>query len=298
MKQQSPTQLFMVEPACFYTNTQTIDSNHYQSEDSDQSKEEILYSAKREFHNLKDEIEKNDIEVLSCLGNENCPDHIFPNWFTTFSDKTMQIFSMKAKNRRTEKTPEMISLLKESYELTSDYSNYENENIFLESTSSMVFDRVNKVAYIGVSPRTDKELAKKWCQDNSFEMVLFETTSHAGKPIYHSDVFMYVGTEIIGICIDVINEEYREMVLDKVSRFHDVMLINENQILDFCGNSLEARNKNNEKFIIMSTKALSSLSDSQKNTLEKYFKKIIHTDLESIEKYGGGSARCMLSELF
>jgi hypothetical protein len=205
---------------------------------------------------------------------------------------------MKAKNRRTEKTPEMISLLKESYELTSDYSNYENKNIFLESTSSMVFDRVNKVAYIGVSPRTDKELAKKWCQDNSFEMVLFETTSHAGKPIYHSDVFMYVGTEIIGICIDVINEEYREMVLDKVSRFHDVMLINENQILDFCGNSLEARNKNNEKFIIMSTKALSSLSDSQKNTLNKYFKKIIHTDLESIEKYGGGSARCMLSELF
>jgi hypothetical protein len=192
----------------------------------------------------------------------------------------------------------MISLLKESYELTSDYSNFEDKNIFLESTSSMVFDRVNKVAYIGISPRTDKELARQWCHDNSFEMVLFETTSHVGKPIYHSDVFMYVGTEMIGICIDVINEEYREMVLEKVSRFHDVMIINEQQILNFCGNSLEARNSQNEKFIIMSTKALSSLSESQKNTLNKYFKKIIHTDLASIEKYGGGSARCMLSELF
>ena len=298
MKQQSPTQLFMVEPACFYTNTQTTDSNHYQSDDSDQSKEEILKSAKKEFHNLKNKIEENEIKVISCPGNQNCPDHIFPNWFTTFPDKTMQIFSMKAKNRRTEKTPEMISLLKETYELTSDYSNYENKDIFLESTSSMVFDRVNKVAYIGISPRTNKELAKKWCQDNSFEMVLFETTSHVGKPIYHSDVFMYVGTEIIGICIDIINEEYRELVLDKVSRFHDVMLISEDQILDFCGNSLEARNKSNDKFIIMSTKALSSLSESQKNTLNKYFKKIIHADLTSIEKYGGGSARCMLSELF
>ncbi len=90
----------------------------------------------------------------------------------------------------------------------------------------------------------------------------------------------------------------REMVLEKVSRFHDVMIINEQQILNFCGNSLEARNRQNEKFIIMSTKALSSLSESQKNTLNKYFKKIIHTDLASIEKYGGGSARCMLSELF
>ena len=258
----------------------------------------ILENAKEEFHKLKNEIEKNGIEVISCVGNENCPDHIFPNWFTTFSDKTMQIFSMKAKNRRTEKTPEMISLLKESYELTSDYSDFENKNIFLESTSSMVFDRVNKVAYIGLSPRTDKELARQWCQDNSFEMVLFETTSHVGKPIYHSDVFMYVGTEMIGICIDVINKEYKEMVLEKVSRFHDVMIINEQQILNFCGNSLEARNRQNEKFIIMSTKAFSSLSPIQIETLEKYFKKIIYSDLSSIEKYGGGSARCMLSELF
>ena len=298
MKQQSPTQLFMVEPACFYTNTQTTDSNHYQSDDSNQSREVILENAKKEFHKLKNEIEKNGIEVISCVGNENCPDHIFPNWFTTFPDKTMQIFSMKAKNRRTEKTPEMISLLKETYELTSDYSNYENKNIFLESTSSMVFDRVNKVAYIGLSPRTDKELATQWCQDNSFEMVLFETTSHVGKPIYHSDVFMYVGTEMIGICIDVINKEYKEMVLEKVSRFHDVMIINEQQILNFCGNSLEARNRQNEKFIIMSTKAFSSLSPIQIETLEKYFKKIIYSDLSSIEKYGGGSARCMLSELF
>ena len=298
MKQQSPTQLFMVEPACFYTNTQTTDSNHYQSDDSNQSREVILENAKKEFHKLKNEIEKNGIEVISCVGNKNCPDHIFPNWFTTFSDKTMQIFSMKAENRRTEKTPEMISLLKESYELTSDYSDFENKDIFLESTSSMVFDRVNKVAYIGISPRTDKELATQWCQDNSFEMVLFETTSHVGKPIYHSDVFMYVGTEMIGICIDVINKEYKEMVLEKVSRFHDVMIINEQQILNFCGNSLEARNRQNEKFIIMSTKAFSSLSPIQIETLEKYFKKIIYSDLSSIEKYGGGSARCMLSELF
>lgn len=296
--QQSPTKIFMVEPAIFYTNNQTIDSNHYQNNDSYQNKDELLTDAMQEFNNLRDAIEDSGIKVLSCKGSTDCPDHIFPNWFMTFSDNTMQIFSMKAKNRRIEKTPEMISLLKKTYHLTDDYTSYEEDNIYLESTSSMVLDRINKVAYVGLSPRTNNELAKKWCKRNDYELVLFETTSHVGKPVYHSDVIMYVGTELIGICLDVINLEYREMVFKKVSRFHEVMLIDKEQILNFCGNSLEVRNQNNEKFLIMSSKARSALHPFQIEILDKYFKKIIHTDLTSIEKYGGGSARCMINELF
>ena len=298
MKQQSPTKIFMIEPGIFYTNNQTIDSNHYQNDDSYQNKDDLLASASKEFNNLKNVIEDSGIEVLSCKGSRYCPDHIFPNWFMTFSDNTMQIFSMKAENRRIEKTPEIISLLKKTYDLTDDYSSYEEDNIFLESTSSMVLDRINKVAYIGLSPRTNSELAKIWCKKNDYELVLFETTSHVGKPIYHSDVIMYVGTEVIGICLDVINSEYREMVFKKVSRFHEVMIINKEQILDFCGNSLELRNQRNEKFLVMSSRARSALHSLQIQILDKYFKKIIHTDLTSIEKYGGGSARCMINELF
>ena len=109
---------------------------------------------------------------------------------------------------------------------------------------------------------------------------------------------MYVGQKIIGICFDVILPEYREIVRDKVSRYHDVYEIEQNQILDFCGNSLEAKNNLNEFFLIMSSRAFNALNDGQKEQLSKYYKKIIHSDLTTIEKYGGGSARCMLNELF
>ncbi|NCX42725.1 MAG: hypothetical protein EBX14_05990, partial [Proteobacteria bacterium] len=222
----------------------------------------------------------------------------FPNWFITFEDKTFQLFSMKAENRRLEKTKEMIEFLSMNYSLNGDLTEYENKNLFLEATSSMVIDRVNMVVYAAISSRTSSELTKKWCDDNHYELVLFETESHKGDAIYHTDVFMYVGQKIIGICFDVILPKYRQMVREKVSRFHDIYEIEENQILDFCGNSLEARNDSNEYFLIMSSRAFNALNDDQKEKLSKYYKKIIHSDLTTIEKYGGGSARCMLNELF
>ena len=231
-------------------------------------------------------------------GIPECPDHIFPNWFITFEDKTFQLFSMKAENRRLEKTKEMIEFLSMNYSLNGDLTEYENKDLFLEATSSMVIDRVNMVVYAAISSRTSSELTKKWCDDNNYELVLFETESHKGDAIYHTDVFMYVGQKIIGICFDVILPKYRQMVKEKVSRFHDLYEIEENQILDFCGNSLEARNDSNEYFLIMSSRAFNALNDGQKEKLSKYYKKIIHSDLTTIEKYGGGSARCMLNELF
>ena len=205
---------------------------------------------------------------------------------------------MNAENRRLEKTTEMINYLSQEYTLTSDLSEYEEKGEFLEATSSMVFDRVNRVVYAAVSPRTNKDLTIKWCKENDYELVLFDTNSHKGSSIYHTDVLMYVGQKVIGICFEVILPKYRDMVRDKVSRYHDIFEINESQIKDFCGNSLEAHNDSNEFFLIMSSRAFNALSDAQKNQLSKYYKSIIHTDLTTIEKYGGGSARCMLNELF
>ena len=299
MKNQSTNHLFMIEPEVFHSNEQTLASNHYQSENDDAlSLDEIKKHAFLEFDNLKSEIEKNNIKVTSMRGIEECPDHIFPNWFITFDDSTFQLFSMKAENRRLEKTLEMINSLKEEYDLVGDLSSFEEKNMFLEATSSMVFDRVNRVVYAGLSPRTNKELTEKWCADNNYELVLFETASHQGSPIYHTDVFMYVGQKVIGICLDVILPEYRELVRLKVSKYHDVFEINKDQILDFCGNALEAKNTQDEYFLIMSSRAFNAYSKDQKEILLKYYKKIIHSDLTTIEKYGGGSARCMLNELF
>ena len=299
MKNQSTNHLFMIEPEVFHSNDQTLASNHYQSKnDCSLSLNDIKKLALDEFKELKSKIEEVGIVVTSMKGIKECPDHIFPNWFITFDDSTMQLFSMKARNRRLEKTPEMINFLKEKYKVVGDLSPFEEQNVFLEATSSMVFDRVNRVVYAGLSPRTNKDLTEKWCADNDYELVLFETTSHQGPPIYHTDVFMYVGQKVIGICLDVILPEYRDMVRSKVSKYHDVFEIKKDQILDFCGNALEAKNTKGEYFLIMSSRAFNAYSINQKTILAKYYKNIIHSDLKTIEKFGGGSARCMLNELF
>ena len=298
MSKQSTSHLFMIEPESFYSNEQTSYTNHYQEEASDEDIGEITRKALVEFHNLKDKIEAKGIQVTSLKGSKECPDHIFPNWFMTFDNKTMQIFSMLAPNRRKEKKLSMIEHLSETYELTADFSYLENKEIFLESTSSMVFDRVNRIVYAGISPRTNAVQLIIWCRNNDFVLVLFETESHTGSPIYHTDVLMYVGTDIIGICFDVIKEEHVDYVKEKVNAHHDVVELTSDQIQNFSGNAIEAKNEEGELFLIISSRGFSALNQNQVNKLLKSYKEIIHSDIPTIEKYGGGSARCMLTELF
>ena len=298
MVSQSTNHILMIKPAIFYKNSQTIESNHYQIEGENEDIKIITIKAIKEFNDFKLELESNGINILCFEGSKECPDHIFPNWFTTFSDKTMQIFSMLAPNRRTEKTPEIISYLQKDYDLTHNYSSFEDKDVFLEGTSSMVFDRVNRIVYAGLSPRTNQNLLTEWCKEHSYELVKVQTESHTGAPIYHTDVFMFVGTDVIGICYEVIKSEYRELLKEKVSKYHTVMEISKEQILDFCGNALEAKDKEGNLYLIMSSRAYDALNHDQLNILNNFYKKIIHSDLPTIEKYGGGSARCMLSELF
>ena len=298
MVSQSTNHILMIKPAIFYKNAQTIESNHYQIEGDNEDIKIITIKAIKEFNDFKLELESNGINILCFEGSKQCPDHIFPNWFTTFSDKTMQIFSMLAPNRRTEKTPEIISYLQKDYDLTHNYSSFEDKDVFLEGTSSMVFDRVNRIVYAGLSPRTNQNLLTEWCKEHSYELVKVQTESHTGAPIYHTDVFMFVGTDVIGICYEVIKSEYRELLKEKVSKYHTVIEISKEQILDFCGNALEAKDKEGSLYLIMSSRAHDALNHDQLNILNTFYKKIIHSDLPTIEKYGGGSARCMLSELF
>ena len=298
MNNQSTSHLFMIEPESFYVNEQTAFTNHYQKKASDESPEIIAEKALEEFHKLKNKIEEKGIKVTSLKGSKDCPDHIFPNWFITFEDKTMQIFSMMAPNRRKEKKLSMIEHLMETYNLTDDMSHLEEKEIFLESTSSMVFDRVNRIVYAGISPRTNAVQLIIWCRHNNYELVLFETESHTGSAIYHTDVLMYVGTDIIGICFDVIKSEHIDYVKEKVRKHHEVVELSSEQIEEFCGNAIEAKNEDDELFLIMSSRAFKALNQEQINKLLTSYKEIIHSDIPTIEKYGGGSARCMLTELF
>ena len=298
MPKQSTSHLFMIEPEAFYSNEQTAFTNHYQEKVTDETPEIISEKALSEFHNLKSAIEERGIKVTSLKGSKDCPDHIFPNWFITFQNKTMQIFSMMAPNRRKEKKLSMIEHLSKTYELTDDMSYLEDKEVFLESTSSMVFDRVNRIVYAGISPRTNAVQLIIWCRNNDFELVLFETQSHTGSPIYHTDVLMFVGSEIIGICFDVIKPDHLDYVKEKVNQYHQVIELSADQIKRFCGNAIEAQNEDGELFLIISSTAYKALNQTQLDKLLSSYKDIIHSDIPTIEKYGGGSARCMLTELF
>ena len=298
MTKQSTSHLFMIEPESFYSNEQTSYTNHYQEDATNEDIEEITQKALVEFHNLKDKIEAKGIQVTSLKGSKECPDHIFPNWFMTFDNKTMQIFSMLAPNRREEKKLSMIEHLSNTYKLSADFSYLENKEIFLESTSSMVFDRVNRIVYATPSPRTNEKFLNEWCEKNKYDLCSFKTVSHTGSQIYHTDVLMYVGTDIIGICFDVIKEEHVDYVREKVNAHHDVVELTSDQIQNFSGNAIEAKNEEGELFLIISSRGFSALNQNQVNKLLKSYKEIIHSDIPTIEKYGGGSARCMLTELF
>ena len=298
MPRQSTNSILLIKPASFYSNEQTAGTNLYQHSSHGKDKDKIFDDALIEFNNFEHQLKKNQILVTTLEGQVACPDNIYPNWFITFENKTMNLFSMLAENRRLEKSESHISFLNQTYKTTIDYSDFEKDTVFLEGTSSMVLDRVNKVAYMGLSSRSNEELAQQWTKDCGFKLITFETKSHFTKPIYHTDIIMYIGTDIVVICTDSIQSQYQSQVIERLNKHHQVLEISEDQVLDFCGNSLEVRDTNDNLKVVMSTTAFNSFTTSQKKILLKYYTKIIHSNLETIEKYGGGSARCMMTELF
>ena len=297
MNGQSTNHVLLIRPVEFYSNQQTIETNHYQSIDDDKPHSEILEDALIEFDNFENNLLENNIKVTTLTGQEGCPDNIFPNWAVTYDDQSMHLFSMLCENRRLEKSDEHIAFLNKQYRTTLDYSPYENQSRFLEGTSSLVLDRVNRKAYMGISARSNEELAIKWAKEQNYELIVFETQSHSGNPIYHSDVMMYIGTELAVVCSEAIKIGANN-VINELSHTHRILEISSQQLLDFCGNCIEIKDTNNNLNLIMSTSAFEGYESSQLNVLNEHFTKIIYSDLKTIEKYGGGSARCMIMELY
>ena len=297
MSPQSTNHVLLIRPTEFYSNDQTIETNHYQKPDNKKPRSEILNEALIEFNSFEKNLLDHGIRVTTFLGQKGCPDNIFPNWAVTFDDRSMHIFSMLGENRRLEKSENHIRDLNHTYQTTLDYSKYENKSQFLEGTSSLVLDRVNRVAYMGISPRSDEGLAKKWARENDYELFAFETQSHTGQPIYHSDVMMYIGTELAVICTEAIKTGANN-VINQLSKTHEILEISSDQLVNFCGNCIEVKDINNATNLIMSTRAYEGYKSKQIMVLNNYFNQIIHSDLKTIETYGGGSARCMIMELF
>lgn len=294
---QTTRHLFMVEPKAFYFNDATAPSNPYQIND-DEDRDIILQRAIDEFRSFVNLLIENGVHVTTAKGIEGCPDHIFPNWFSTHEDRKLMLYPMLTKNRATEKTPAMVETLSRHYDLLHDWGRYEEDVKCLEGLSSLILDRPNRKAYGTFSARTDKYLAEKWCVDMNYESHLFETAAHDGKPIYHSDVMMHIGTQFVGICSESILPQYRDDILKSLSETHDIIDLTMDQIRAFAGNALEVKGEGNKPMVIMSQSGYDSLRDDQRAHYLKYIDRFITPALPTVQHYGGGAARCMLQELF
>ncbi|KFC23987.1 citrulline utilization hydrolase CtlX [Chryseobacterium sp. FH1] len=300
---QTTNTVLMIEPIAFGFNEQTAVNNYFQVQQEGNVQEKAL----QEFHSFVEKLRAKSINVITIKDTiePKTPDSIFPNnWVSFHADGKIVLYPMFAENRRLERREDIINQIKEQFDVTEiiDYSKIENEDKYLEGTGSMIFDHDNKIAYGSVSLRLDEKLFRKFCADFGFTPVVFHSYQTAGEerlPIYHTNVMMCVADKFVVICLDCIDDETeRQNVIDSIKNSgKELIEISEDQMQNFAGNMLQVQNENREKFLIMSQSAYKSLKPEQVSAIEKY-SEIIYSDLETIETNGGGSARCMLAEVF
>ena len=300
---QTTDTVLMIEPVAFGFNEQTAVNNYFQVQQEGNVQEEAL----KEFNAFVEKLRAKDINVITIKDTlePKTPDSIFPNnWVSFHADGKVVLYPMFAENRRLERRDDIINQIKERFNITEivDYSETEKDNLFLEGTGSMIFDHDNKLAYGSVSLRLDEGLFRKFCSDFGFQPVVFHSYQTAGEerlPIYHTNVMMCVADKFVVICLDCIDDESeRNNVIETIKNSgKELIEISEDQMQNFAGNMLQVQNKSGEKFLVMSQSAYKSLNRDQVSAIEKYCE-IIYSDLEVIETNGGGSARCMLAEVF
>ena len=300
---QTTDTVLMIEPVAFGFNEQTAVNNYFQV----QQEGNVQDNALKEFNDFVEKLRAKDINVITIKDTlePKTPDSIFPNnWVSFHADGKVVLYPMFAENRRLERRDDIINQIKEQFEVTEviDYSGAEKDNLFLEGTGSMIFDHDNKLAYGSVSLRLDEGLFRKFCSDFGFQPVVFHSYQTAGEerlPIYHTNVMMCVADKFVVICLDCIDDESeRNNVIETIKNSgKELIEISEDQMQNFAGNMLQVQNKSGEKFLVMSESAYKSLNRDQVSAIEKYCE-IIYSDLEVIETNGGGSARCMLAEVF
>lgn len=291
---QSTNHIMMMEPLDFYANEQTMATNSYQH-DNDNDKSAIQKKAQAEFKAFRDLLVDHGVILTTTLGQEGCPDDIFcNNWVSTHSGGRMVLYPMLASNRQTERRKELISMLRQCYTDVQDFTLHEQHGKALESTGAMCMDRVNKIAYQARSDRSNEELGAMWCKMNDYTHIPFDT-EHMGKPVYHADVVMWIGSELAGICSECL---VKDDVVKHLQHRREVIEFTNEQMKNFCGNSLEVIGTGGERMLVMSAAGYNSLRDDQKEMLSRFYKTIIKPEIPTIEYYGGGSARCMLLELF
>ena len=302
---QTASTVLMVEPIAFGYNSQTAENNYFQVEQKDAN---IQEKALQEFNNFVEKLRDKGIEVITVKDtlDPHSPDSIFPNnWVSFHDDGSVVLYPMFAPNRRVERRSDILDTIRNagfSISEIDDLSSAENDDKYLEGTGSMIFDHDHKIAYGSVSLRLDEELFRGFCEKYEFTPVVFHSFQNVGNqrlPIYHTNVMMCVAEQFVVICLDCIDDEMeREKVQEIIkSTEKEIIEISEDQLQQFAGNMLQVQNLDGQQFLVMSETAYRSLTQEQIQKIEKYCE-IIYTDLNTIEVNGGGSARCMLAEVF
>jgi len=302
---QTTDTVLMIEPIAFGFNEETAKNNYFQTE---QKGFDIQFKALSEFKMFVEKLRSKGINVITIKDtlDPHTPDSIFPNnWVSFHRDGKVVLYPMFASNRRVERRDDIIETIREQgFDVSEidDWSFPETQGHFLEGTGSMIFDHDNRLAYGSVSLRLDENLFRQFCDKYGFAPVVFHSFQTVGGerlPIYHTNVMMCVADRFVVICLDCIdNELERNKVAETIKNSgKEIIEISEEQMHQFAGNMLQVQNRDCEKFLVMSETAYKSLNAEQIAAIEKYCE-IIHSDLNTIEVNGGGSARCMLAEVF
>jgi len=298
----------MIRPVGFRMNEQTAVNNYYQKVLDGLLPETVNLKAQLEFDEfvIKLRAAGINVTVIEDTKSPDTPDSIFPNnWISFHENGDVALYPMFAENRREERREDILDLLEEDgfkIENIVDYTSAEEDKIFLEGTGSLLIDRPNGKVYCALSPRADEELVIEFCEDFDYAPVIFEafqTVNGERKLIYHTNVMMCLGETFAVICADCIDDKKeRKMVLDNLKADDkEIILITEDQVNNFAGNMLEVRGKDDKRFLIMSDAAYKSLKPTQIEKLE-FHCEILTSSLDTIEACGGGSARCMMAEIF
>lgn len=301
--------IMMVRPVQFRLNEQTAVNNYYQKALEGITPENVQARALAEFDGFVEKLRDHGIHVvvINDTPEPSTPDSIFPNNWISFHDNgTIGLYPMYAENRRLERREDILDQLQaEGFKIGQriDLSPLESKDIFLEGTGSLIFDRANKIAYAAISERTHPDAIKDFEAGFGFKVVSFtanQTVDGKRLPIYHTNVMMALGHDFAVICLETIDDQAeRANVLDALtSSGKEIIEISEDQKAHFAGNMLQVENDNGERFMVMSAAAYDSLTEEQKSKILEFNKDIISSSLDTIEALGGGSARCMMAEVF
>lgn len=300
---QCASTIFLIRPASFIYNNETAGSNAFQNKtgltDVDANRK-----AAEEFQAFADKLKSKGVNVLvfDDTAHPQKPDAVFPNnWVSLHADGTVVLYPLFAPNRRLERRHDIVEALKKKFKVSRviDLSKHEKETKFLEGTGSIVFDHVNKIAYACLSPRTHKELFIQLCEQLSYQPIYFHAHDPSGKEIYHTNVMMCVAEKFVVICLDSIADkvERKMMVRSFAQTEHEVIDISFGQMNRFTGNMLALQTNDNKNILALSQSSFDSLSGTQKQQIEKYCE-LVPLSIPTIETIGGGSARCMIAEVF